>query len=178
MLLNVAAVTNRPPAVNAGPDTLIQNTRETVLRPTASDPDDDMLSWELFDETGRRIATYPNVLYQDLHPGDNTITVTVDDGHGNRATDSVVYTVESTDPPLVFVERPAENEVVPAAPYTIRWNAGRQRGNPLARFDVFSSADNGANWTAIAECTGLGPRRRGNASGSTRPRRAPRAASG
>ena len=156
VLLNVAAVTNRPPAVNAGPDTLIQNTRETVIRPTASDPDDDMLSWELFDESGRRISTYPNVLYQDLHPGANTITVTVDDGHGNHATDSVVYTVESTNPPLVFVERPAADEVVPVAPYTIRWNP-EERGNPLARFDVFSSADNGANWTAIAECTGLGP---------------------
>jgi VCBS repeat protein len=156
VLLNIAAVSNRPPVVNAGPDELLQNTRETVIRPAASDPDDDMLSWEIRDETGRLILTYPNALYQELHPGANTITVTVDDGHGHRATDSVVYTVESTDPPQVGVDNPSSNTVMPAAPFTIRWTA-TPGGNPIARFDVFASSNNAATFTAIAECSGLGP---------------------
>ena len=156
VLLNVAAVANRLPVVDAGPDQLLQNTHETVIRPAASDPDQDMLRWEIRDETGRLISNYPNVLYQELHPGPNTITVTVDDGHGHSASDTIVYTVESTDPPSVFVEAPTFNEIVPAQPYTIRWNA-TEGGNPLARFDVFSSSDNAVTFTAIAECTGLGP---------------------
>jgi hypothetical protein len=46
VLLNIAAVTNRPPLVNAGPDQLLQNTHEAVIRAAGSDPDEDMLMWE------------------------------------------------------------------------------------------------------------------------------------
>jgi len=155
VLLNIPAVANRPPVVDAGPDQLLQNTHETVIRPAASDADQDMLTWEIRDQTGRLISNYPNVCYQELHQGANPITVTVNDGHGHSATDTVVYTVESTDPPSVFVEAPTFNENVPAQPYTIRWNA-TEGGNPLARFDLFSSSDNAVTFTAIAECTGLG----------------------
>ncbi len=154
VLFNIAATTNRPPTVNAGPDTLIQNVHETILRPTAADPDDDMLAWEIRDETGRVISNYPNFCYQQLHIGINTITVTVDDGHGHRASDTVAYTVESTNPPSVIVQAPTFGEVVPAAPYTIRWTA-TPGGNPIARFDLFSSSNDASTFTAIAECTGL-----------------------
>jgi len=156
VLLNIAAVANRPPTVNAGPDTLLQNTNETVVRPMATDPDNDMVTWELRDQTGRLIADYPNFAYQGLRPGPNMVTVTVDDGHGHRASDSVVYTVESTDPPLVGVDQPSANQVVPPAPLTVRWTAS-PGGNPIARFDLFSSANDGSTFAAIAECTGLGP---------------------
>jgi VCBS repeat protein len=156
VLLNIAAVANRPPVVDAGPDQLLQNTHETVIRPAASDADQDMLTWEIRDETGRLISTYPNVCFQELHRGANPITVTVNDGHGHSASDTIIYTVESTDPPSVFVEAATFNEIVPAQPYTIRWNA-TEGGNSLARFDVFSSSDNAVTFTAIAECTGLGP---------------------
>jgi hypothetical protein len=155
VLLNIAAVTNRPPVVNAGPDQLLQNTHETVIRAAASDPDEDMLMWELRDGAGRLISNYPNICYQELNLGENSITVTVDDGHGHRASDTVVYTVESTDPPSVVVEAPTLDERVAAAPYTIRWSAS-PGGNPIARFDLFSSSNDGSNWTAIAECTALG----------------------
>ena len=156
LLFNIPAVTNRAPTVDAGPDTLLENTHETVIRPMASDPDNDVLSWEIRDETGFLISTYPNAVYQELRPGANTITVTVDDRHGHRATDTVVYTVESTEAPQVRVDAPASNTVMPAAPFTIRWTA-TPGGNPIARFDVFSSSDNAATFAPIAECTGLGP---------------------
>ena len=97
VLLNIAATPNRAPVADAGPDTVLFNTHETVLRPMASDADNDMLTWELRDETGAGISNYPNYCYQQLHIGDNTITVTVDDGHGHRVSDTVVYTVVSTD---------------------------------------------------------------------------------
>ena len=154
VLLNIAAIPNRAPVVDAGPDTVLHDTRETVLRPVASDPDNDMLTWDLRDETGAGISNYPNYCHQQLHIGDNTITVTVDDGHGHRVSDTVVYTVISSDPPSVLVEAPAMGDVVPAANYTIRWNA-QPGGSPIARFDVFSAADDRFQWQAIAECTAL-----------------------
>ena len=156
VLLNVAATTNRPPVANAGPDVLLENTRETVFRPGASDPDNDMLTWLISDETGAPISNYPNVCIQDLHNGDNVLTVTVDDGHGGTASDSAVYRVVSTEPPSAFVQAPTFNEVVPAQPYTIRWSA-TAGAEPLAQFDVFSSSDNAVTFTAIDGCTGLGP---------------------
>jgi regulation of enolase protein 1 (concanavalin A-like superfamily) len=154
VLLNIAATPNQAPVVNAGPDTVLYNTRETVLRPMASDPDNDMLTWQLRDETGAGTSNYPNYCYQQLHIGDNTITVTVDDGHGHRVSDTVVYTVVSTEPPTVVVDAPTFGEVVAAAPYTVRWSAAAG-GSPLARFDVFSAADDQFQWQAIAECTAL-----------------------
>jgi hypothetical protein len=154
VLVNIAAAANRPPVVNAGPDTVLENTHETVLRPAASDPDDDLLTWVLRNESGQQISHFPNACWQGLHLGENTVTVTVDDGHGHSASDTVVYTVVSTEPPSVIVDAPTLNEVVPASPYTIRWQA-TPGGEPIARFDVFSSSDNAVTFTAIAECTGL-----------------------
>jgi hypothetical protein len=156
VLFNIPAAINRPPVANAGPDFLVQNTHEVIIRFTASDPDNDMLTWEVRDETGRVIANHPIVCFQELHVGANTFTVAVDDGHGHRASDSVVITMESTVPPMVTVDRPAFGERVPAAPYTIRWTQSDGE-TPLARFDLFSSSDDGAHFTAIAECTNLGP---------------------
>ena len=96
ILFNVPAVANRAPSVNAGPDTVLLNDNVVVLRPAASDPDEDMLTYEIRDELGHLVATYPNACYQSLHEEDNRFTVTVNDGHGHTASDSVVYTRVST----------------------------------------------------------------------------------
>jgi VCBS repeat protein len=94
VLLNIPAVANRAPTVDAGPDAVIESPwppeEFSVVR--ANDADDDVLTWEIHDGTGRVIATYPNACGLPLDPGTNTYTVTVDDGHGHRATDTVVYT--------------------------------------------------------------------------------------
>jgi regulation of enolase protein 1 (concanavalin A-like superfamily) len=92
LLFNIPAVANRAPVVNFGPD-VVGNYREVVLAPRASDPDEDLLGWEIRDESGHVIATYPTACWQ-VPDGRHTFTVTVDDGHGHTATDSVVITVQ------------------------------------------------------------------------------------
>jgi hypothetical protein len=98
ILFNIIAVPNRPPTVNAGPDTVLLNTHDIILRPAAADPDEDMLSYEIRDGDGHLISTYPNACFDSLlHDGDNAFSVTVRDGHGHSASDTVVYTVVTTD---------------------------------------------------------------------------------
>jgi hypothetical protein len=98
ILFNIPAVANRPPTVNAGPDTVILNDHGVILRPAASDPDEDMLTYEIHDAAGAFVATYPNACFEGVfHDGDNPVTVTVNDGHGHSASDTVVYTVVMTD---------------------------------------------------------------------------------
>jgi hypothetical protein len=94
ILFNIAAVPNRAPAVNAGPDTVLLNDHSIILRPAASDPDEDLLTYEIHDAAGSFVATYPNACFEGIfHDGDNSVTVTVSDGHGHSASDTVIYTV-------------------------------------------------------------------------------------
>jgi regulation of enolase protein 1 (concanavalin A-like superfamily) len=92
VLFNIPAVANRAPAANFGPD-IVTTDHEIVLQPSASDRDEDLLGWEIRDESGQVIATYPTACWQ-VADGRHTFTVTVDDGHGHTATDSVVITVQ------------------------------------------------------------------------------------
>ncbi len=111
--------------VNAGPDTLLQNTRETVLRPIASDPGRRHVD---VGDPRRDRASHLDVperpAIQGLHPGVNTFTVTVDDGHGHRATDTVVYTCG--------VDRPAAR-LSSMRPTLQRSRASGAVHHPLAR---------------------------------------------
>jgi hypothetical protein len=94
ILFNIPAVPNRPPTVNAGPDQVIAGDRGTIFRPAASDPDEDVLTYDIRDAAGNFVARYPNACFESVfRDGDNHVTVTVNDGHGHSATDSVVYTV-------------------------------------------------------------------------------------
>jgi hypothetical protein len=98
ILFNIPAVANRPPTANAGPDTVLLNDHSIILRPAATDPDEDMLTYEIHDAAGAFVATYPNACFESaFHDGDNPVTVTVNDGHGHSASDTVVYTVVTTE---------------------------------------------------------------------------------
>jgi hypothetical protein len=97
ILLNIPAVPNRPPTVDAGPDRVLLNDHGAIFRPSASDPDEDVLTYDIRDAAGNFVATYPNACFESVfRDGDNLVTVTVNDGQGHSATDSVVYTVVET----------------------------------------------------------------------------------
>jgi regulation of enolase protein 1 (concanavalin A-like superfamily) len=95
VLLNIAAMADRPPTVDAGPDRVLLYDQEVVIEPKGIDADEDVLTWEIRSDTGE-LMTYPDGCLQ-LHPGDNTFTITVADGHGQTATDTIVYTVKTPD---------------------------------------------------------------------------------
>jgi hypothetical protein len=98
ILFNIPAVANRPPTVNAGPDQVLLGENDIIFRPAASDPDEDVLTYDIRDAAGNFHATYPNACFvSPFTVGDNLVTVTVSDGHGHSATDKVVYTVVEPD---------------------------------------------------------------------------------
>ena len=105
ILFNIPAVANRAPTVNFGPDRVLLNDHGAIFRPAASDPDEDVLTYDIHDAAGNFRATYPNACFESVfRDGDNTVFVTVNDGHGHSASDSVVYTVVTTsdNPPGRF----------------------------------------------------------------------------
>jgi hypothetical protein len=160
LLLTRPPRANRPPVANAGPDMEIVNSSFFELSGTAVDPDNHLLDfvWTGPEGTSSGLLHPSRVCFENgLHPGANTFTLSVDDDHGGRDEDTVVYTsTDTTSQPEVTVLRPTEGEVVPAGqPYTIRWTASDDRG--LASFDVGAQIDVGPNGRTIqiAECQDL-----------------------
>ncbi len=89
VLLNVEADANWAPVVDAGPDQDLGGRHEALLQARAVDDDQDMLTWIWRNDAGTIVASWPNVCLGGLHDGINTFTVTVDDGHGHQATDTM-----------------------------------------------------------------------------------------
>jgi hypothetical protein len=96
VLLNAAPSATRPPVANAGEDQ--QNVPPnpgpggTVLNGTATDPDNDWLTWEWRDQAGTLLGSYPRACFYEEYHGRQTFTLTVRDGRGGVGTDTVTYT--------------------------------------------------------------------------------------
>ncbi len=88
VLLNAPARANRPPTVDAGAD-FAATFHEVQVPSRAQDPDGDMLEWRWTTRLGDVIASWPSLCDADLHEGNNVFTVSVDDGHGHVASDSI-----------------------------------------------------------------------------------------
>jgi hypothetical protein len=99
ILLNIPAVPNRPPKVNAGPD-IVKFDTDVFLPLPASDPDEDVLTYEVRDAAGHVRARYPNACIFVGETEPQTFTVTVDDGHGHTASDSVTVTLLTATNPV------------------------------------------------------------------------------
>jgi regulation of enolase protein 1 (concanavalin A-like superfamily) len=157
ILLNHAPDTNWPPTVSAGVDQTLNVGESIVFQASASDVDQDMLTYAWSDSGGHEIEMSPSPcsLTPDT-PGVYTMTVTVDDGHGHLASDSFTYTVNPATPPpsgpTVSIVAPTAGEVVAAGQaYPIRWTASAG-SDSIARFDVSYSVDDGATSQPIPEC--------------------------
>jgi hypothetical protein len=97
---------NEPPAANAGTDQTLEMTScagaQANLDGSGScDPDNDALAFS-WTENGQALATGANPSVS-LPYGSHTITLTVDDGKGATATDTVVVSVVDTKAPCLDV---------------------------------------------------------------------------
>jgi uncharacterized repeat protein (TIGR01451 family) len=130
---NVATIVtpvNRPPVANAGPDQLVVvgaacQAPVTLNGTGSSDPDGDTLTYTW---TSANLPPFPPIVLSGtgdavtsptpaapLPPGVHTIVLTVNDGRGGVASDSVVVTVRDTTPP-VFAGVPAPITVEQSGP--------------------------------------------------------------
>ena len=129
ILLNTAPTANRPPTANAGPDqdNVPSNPGQggNVLLGSATDPDNDWLTWEWRDQTGRLLGDGPRACFFDEYRGRQPFTLTVRDGRGGLSRDTVVYTFASelpanwTSQDVGAVATPGSSEF-DASTYTIR----------------------------------------------------------
>lgn len=96
----LACAVNLPPIADAGPDQALSLVSGTTLPVTldgsgSSDPDEDTLTYTWTGGFGSATGVSPTI---DLAIGVHTITLTVDDGQMNPATDEVVITVADGRP--------------------------------------------------------------------------------
>jgi len=158
LFLNHAADPNWAPTVDAGPDQTVNDPGDHFVHlfARANDVDQDMLSYRWIDSGGDSIPPVPSPCFSPHTLGVHTYTVTVDDGHGHTASDSVqVDFGPDSQPPTLSVTAPAAGEVVPAGhPYVIRWTV-TPGTEPIQQFDLIFSPDDGFTTSFIDECRHL-----------------------
>jgi FG-GAP-like repeat len=98
VILNLHRDNNLPPTVEAGGDMVVSYTdqfsdADREFEPVGSDPDLHALAWEWRDQSGAVVSDQPFFGPGIRNPGTYTYTVTVTDGRGGSASDSVRYTV-------------------------------------------------------------------------------------
>jgi len=113
---------NRPPAANAGPDQTAECTGAggcTVMLDGSgsSDPDEDTLTYEWKDVGGNVVGTEATVNLT-VPRGTYTFTLTVNDGKGGTASDTVQVTVHDTTAPNLTLVNDSVTVVLPTATAT------------------------------------------------------------
>lgn len=94
---------NMPPTASAGPNQTVEATSAsgadvTLSGSLSSDPDGDTLTYTWTGPFVTPTGVNPTVV---MPLGTNTVTLRVDDGHGNTATATVQITVQDTTPPVL-----------------------------------------------------------------------------
>ena len=158
LFLNQPTDPNWPPKVTASSTTPAgPGDHSIVLSATASDVDQDMLTYSWSDSAGTPIPPVPYYCFSPGTLGVHTFTVTVSDRDGNTATSSVTVDFGSSGgtPPSIAITAPRGGEVVPAAvPYTIRWTA-TPGSAPIDEINVEYSTDDGAHYAFVPGCSHL-----------------------
>jgi hypothetical protein len=155
VMLNRAAAPNRPPTVFAGPDQTVFTAPDFdfVLRGEASDPDGHWLTYTWRDESGRVIGTTPWVRIRLEGGITKTYTLSVDDGLGGTANDSV--TVRAPAPDFFMAIASFRESITAGSPFEIRWELTE---NPeIDGFALSYSLDDGRTFTTVPGCGDLGP---------------------
>ena len=157
-LLNRAPRTNRAPSVFAGPDrTSFNNETSFDIGIDTSDPDWHWLSYTWTNEQGQVISRRPFVrVLADLGTS-RTVTVTVEDGLGGVARDSVtIYNYDPDGDAFVGISDPTAGiDVQAGVPYTVRF--GVSLPERLTSLTLSYSVDDGRTFATVPGCANLPP---------------------
>jgi FG-GAP-like repeat len=156
-LLNRPPAANRPPAVFAGPDrTEFFFDAALWLHGEAADPDNHWLTYTWTNQSGQVIGRLPSIRTEHPRGTTRTYTLTVDDGHGGRASDAVTIRVPQEGDPFIAFDRPAPGALVTTGqPYTVAWSVFGDVA--LEGFALSSSTDDGRTFAIVPGCGNLGP---------------------
>jgi len=138
--VTVELLPNEPPTADAGPDQFLAAgegcAAAAILDGTASfDPDADSLTYTWTGPMGILEGDSPTAV---LPPGAHTLTLTVHDGNGQTASDTVVITVEDVTPPTLVVPFPvtAEQTSLAGTPVALPVSATDNCGVPTVTSDA------------------------------------------
>jgi pimeloyl-ACP methyl ester carboxylesterase len=146
---------NAPPTADAGADQWLdagdQCTAAAALDGSGFDPDGDELTFTWTGPMGTVEGPNPTV---ELPPGTHTLTLTVHDGRGQTASDTVVITVEDRTSPVLQVPESisAEQESLDGTPVEIAVTATDNCGVPTVSSDapdVFPLGETVVTFTAV-----------------------------
>lgn len=104
VMWNDPADANRPPVAHAGADSSVAYSQQTNFRLSSGqsfDPDSHTLTYSWTDSSGAQFSTgpFPKPFASPREPGTYTFTLTVDDLHGGRSSDSVTVAIADDRPP-------------------------------------------------------------------------------
>jgi len=158
VLVNNPLDPNWGPSVSASASAPDPEFGRVQLMASASDVDNDMLTFRWTDSGGQLIDPEPNPCFYPQTRGVHTFTVTVDDLHGHTASSSVTVDFGGEPmpytPPTATIAAPASGEVVTAGqPYTIRWST-TPGSHPITKINLQAWMETSPA-TAISECTNL-----------------------
>jgi hypothetical protein len=154
--VEIELLPNSPPTADAGPDQSLAAgegcTAAAALDGTgSSDPDGDSLTYSWTGPMGILEGPNPTAV---LPPGTHTLTLTVNDGNGQTASDTVVVTVEDVTPPVLVVPPPVSTEQTSLAgtPVALPVTATDNCGVPTVTSDapeVFPLGTTTVSFTAV-----------------------------
>ena len=152
VLLNQPAAPNRAPTALPGLNRTEFPIDFFLLKGDGTDPDMNFLTYTWRDQNGQVVSPRPWVRRSSSQAG--TYTLTVDDGQGGVASDSVTIR-HGSEEEYVVITGPREGQVVrPGEPFTLTWFTYNP-SSPLQSFALAYSVDDGAHFSPVPGCEDL-----------------------